>query len=431
MSTILPIGYDSTTGQKKTFDPTIDNIPNVAIACNNWVLVKSLSDLPTPVAGVITLANNTTYQINGAIVVGTNQIKRGVSNTIFGLDKSDDKLIYTGSSDMFINGANEDITIRNITITANTAGAKVFNWTGSTNKIEIHDVIFGGCRDLGSITGGALLVWRNNLQTLNYNGILFNSIGDLAIVDNYIIDNVSTHTGITLGATTFETILIARNHVEALATQTSLNISNSIVVTSATLSLNLFEGAGTYLTGINHTKLNWSFTSNVGIANTLVELFFSSNDISGIALTTPFAMDAAVAAFLGTSGARFLSFRGGANQEDGASFSMQIPQDYFNGGYFEIIGTSDTGSGNAKLFIGLSKVAVGDSFSTVDEEGLSVLRAATTAFNRIDAVITPITTTFAAGDVIVVKFYRDPDDAQDTFTGTYYLNNIQFVYNGK
>src|SRR5689334_553418 len=34
---------------------------------DNYVLVKSASDLPAPVAGVITLASNTLYEVNGTI----------------------------------------------------------------------------------------------------------------------------------------------------------------------------------------------------------------------------------------------------------------------------------------------------------------------------------------------------------------------------
>lgn len=397
---------------------------------NNYFVIKTLADFPAPVSGVITLANNVTYQINGTIEIGTNQIKRGVSNIIFGLDKSDDKLIYTGSSDMFIDGANQDITIRDITITADTAGSKVFNWTGTTNKVELHGIIFGGCRDLGSCTGAALLVFRNNLCTSNYNGILFNTIGDLAVVDNYFIDNLSTHSGVSLGATTFETVLISRNHIESLTTQTAININTSIVVTSAVLSTNLFEGAGAYLTGINHTQANWSFNNNVGIANKLVELIFTSNDISGIALSTP-TTAAAGNSTITSTGSRFTTFRGGTNQDDGAGFTFQVPQDYFSGGYFEIVGTNNTTALNVKIFMGISTVAEGDNFATLDESPLSVVFAGVTAYNRKTAIITPITTVFMAGNVIVVKVWRDPDDAQDTAATEYYLNNIQFVYNGK
>ena len=66
----------------------------------NLKLIKSLSDFPAPVLGVIDLVDNVDYEINGTVVIGTNQIRRGVSNKIFGLDKSSDKLVYRYGCDV-------------------------------------------------------------------------------------------------------------------------------------------------------------------------------------------------------------------------------------------------------------------------------------------------------------------------------------------
>lgn len=58
----------------------------------NVVLVASLADFPTPVANVITLADNTSYEISGTIDISPNRIVCGTKNIIRGLDRSNDIL---------------------------------------------------------------------------------------------------------------------------------------------------------------------------------------------------------------------------------------------------------------------------------------------------------------------------------------------------
>src|SRR3990170_1501689 len=132
----------------------------------NYVLVRSLSDLPSPVSGNITLTNNTAYEIVGPINLGTNTITFGTSNLLFGIDKSDDKLIYTGGAAMF-NNANKDFTIHTLTIQCSGLG-QVFSCAGSTNNIQIYNNIFAGCNSIGSFVGGGLLAFNENLFGANF-----------------------------------------------------------------------------------------------------------------------------------------------------------------------------------------------------------------------------------------------------------------------
>lgn len=235
---------------------------------NNVVVVTRLEDLPAPITGNITLVDNLTYQINGTVSLGTNTITLGVSNTIFGLDKSNDKLVYTGTSAM-INGTNQDITIGVITLTASTAGGSVFNLTGTTNKMEIRECIFTGSASLGTINGGAFLIFRANLMTANSAGLtLQGTMGYVAIADTFWVSNSSTITCISIPSGTFTELKITRNIFNVVATQTALNIAIGVVVTVGIVELCDFIGVGNYLTGINHTSPNWNLRDNRNITNT-------------------------------------------------------------------------------------------------------------------------------------------------------------------
>ena len=62
-----------------------------------YVGVESKSNFPTPVGGVITLADNTVYVVNGTIDLGTDHIVVGTGTIITGRFSTRDNLLYTGA----------------------------------------------------------------------------------------------------------------------------------------------------------------------------------------------------------------------------------------------------------------------------------------------------------------------------------------------
>lgn len=245
---------------------------------NNHVLVKTKADLPTPSGGIITLAAHTSYEINGSIVLGTDRIVLSTSNIIYGIDKSDDQLIYTGTGDM-ITGTNEDVSIRNITIGATGAGSKCFSLTGDgTNIAEISECIFGNSVQVGEITGGmAIAVFRNNLVTGCAEGVdVAGNNDDLFFTDNLFQGFTGTATAIKIATGNYHTIMISRNMFEISATQTGLNIGTITFTGGGFITNNSFEDGGTYLTGIDANSDGWRIPSrsNIGIAG-LFETFLT------------------------------------------------------------------------------------------------------------------------------------------------------------
>lgn len=231
---------------------------------SNVVLIKSVNDFPAPVAGVITLADNVTYQINGTVYIGANTINFGVSNTIFGIDKSDDKLIYTGTGSMFTSSS-QDFTIKVITVAAVAPGSKIFNVSGTGTKIQIQDNIFGNSKSLGTFDGGDILVFDKNLIAYNENGIEIKGVFEhLFFKDNVYEYNVAG-TALTIPSGTFEVIHIMGNYIDVGAGQTALDINPAISMEHGLISSNLFNGAGTFLSGVSPSTLKWIFQANVGV----------------------------------------------------------------------------------------------------------------------------------------------------------------------
>jgi len=119
---------------------------------SNHVIVKSAADFPSPVAGVITLSANTTYEINGTITL-TDKINLN-GNTIVGMDHLNDKLLYTGSSGELFTGSKGG-TIKMVTLSA--PSAQVFNLdaANAVENIILQSVLIYSCSAVGTIKGFA------------------------------------------------------------------------------------------------------------------------------------------------------------------------------------------------------------------------------------------------------------------------------------
>ncbi len=243
---------------KLKFDIIYAKIMGNLVVVNNWT-----TDLPAIVSGNITLADNKTYLTRGLQIMGTVTITQGVSNAILGLDKSSDGYVYSGSSAFLIN-SNKDCTISNITLAATAVGGSIFNFTGSTNKLEIKENIFANSKTIGTINGGDVLVMSKNFITGCSEGLSILGTYNFAdIADTLSENNLSTITCLSIPSGTFGQIKISRNVFSMASGQTAINIGTPTVV-NGVIELCDFLGVGTYLTGINELTPNWQLRANRG-----------------------------------------------------------------------------------------------------------------------------------------------------------------------
>lgn len=145
-----------------------------ALSRDNYVLVKSQADLPTPSGGVITLDENTYYEINGTIGLTASINLNGAY--ISGLDATEDILSYPGGT-LFSGSAGG--SVRNVTLT----GARAFNITGSgTESLLVQNTVIAGMStNVGSISNIGLY-FGNIIQFVsNTNGITYSNIGNLLL----------------------------------------------------------------------------------------------------------------------------------------------------------------------------------------------------------------------------------------------------------
>lgn len=234
--------------------------------------IQSLADFPAPVAGVITLAADTTYQISGEVDLGTNRIVWGARSGIVGTNRVNDRLVYTGTGTMFtiasgaVVGFFQEIGLR-------APNGTLLDLSGASGALI--DVAFG---TIG--TGGTIALSNSfsfsirassMVNAFTTTGFTFTgtSTSALRIFDNLARGNVGTM--FNLGTSIFTVIDIGRNVVDTSVGQTFVSgtTGGANVTAAGILVSNAFTGAGTGVSTITATDTNWFFGSNTGVTDSI------------------------------------------------------------------------------------------------------------------------------------------------------------------
>lgn len=233
--------------------PEIPNFPN-----KFETVITKLSDLPEPIAGEIFLEDNITYRFQGLVDIGDNTLVAGVSNTIFGFDKSNDGIIC---NDVAIKSLNQTLSINNILI--NSVISCVVFTNDATHSAQIREcILFGG--QAGNITGGDIVTINNNSINTLYGFDFIGNINKLAIASNFFNNSLALrHIDIENG--TYETIKIIDNVFDNDSPNIAISVAGNVIITNnggGSIVSNSFSGSGTYISGIQDDTLDWIIEAN-------------------------------------------------------------------------------------------------------------------------------------------------------------------------
>lgn len=219
---------------------------SASAARNNFVLVKSISDLPAAVGGTITLAAGTLYEINGTINVPDKIDLNGCA--LQGDDASNDKLVYTGSGELFT-GSNVG-NISYLTLTA--PSGKIFNINagGANKNLILQNCFIVGSNTVGTIKGvGGTVFLATVAYFYNTNGITLEN--DNNVVLNNTLWDISNYNTYEKFIGTFNIIQILGG--DRLASSgnnaTAEDISGITSLTSGSIKVVMFVGTGTFING--------------------------------------------------------------------------------------------------------------------------------------------------------------------------------------
>lgn len=245
-----------------------------------YTVVKNLNDFPAPVAGVITLPNNTTWIIIGAVNIGSNVIAcqnatiLGESNVISSITSS--------SATTAVITCTGSLAVRTIALNCSGA-ANVFACNGTgTSTVLLNQVIIDGCK-VGTMQNQAYLIMHTCIITNITGGLTLDGAWTSLIIESSTFSTVTSGvTILTIPSTASFTSRIRMTATFSVATgATAINLSTSATLLTESYIAHLcqFRGLGTYLTGVqpDDSKALFKLCRGVNNSSTIGQYYMTNN----------------------------------------------------------------------------------------------------------------------------------------------------------
>jgi len=278
--------YDTDLGRFNYFNGTSWITIEANSGRDNYVIVKSLADLPLPVANVITLTSGILYEINGSINLGNNSIDLNGCSLIGG-DPNNDHLIYTGSDALF-SGSNGGL-VQFLSLQGNTGATKLFNLndTSLTKNLIIRDCFISNFSSVGTIAGFGFTFLRTLSYFNNSNGLIFSGATQVYLYD-MIWNGTNNGTGVAFTGN-FNIISMTGGNLMIDAGEIGVDVSsNPTINSSASIRGVVLTGSGTKISGYSpdiYTGYNFSNEWDVNTPGLQVET--DNNATGDINLNSP------------------------------------------------------------------------------------------------------------------------------------------------
>lgn len=263
---------------------------SATVALTKIVTVNDISEFPAPVAGVITLEDNTGYQIANNIST-SNRFALGNNCALLGFSSVITQLTYTGSGTMFT-GSNVVVDMRGMLV--NCTNGKVFDISGSASRLIIDTMTVISCNAIGTLNNCFTSSIENLLVLSANQGIDVIGTGWTLISFNRLalISTQASFIGIDMGSSISPTYEITDLSVNAPAGATGIsglpNSGNIPAGSLGTIARCNFDGGvtaeGGGLDAANAVR--WETTANDDIADTMPDGLVS---LSGNATETVIA----------------------------------------------------------------------------------------------------------------------------------------------
>jgi len=245
--------YDNDQDKFNYFDGsswvTVESDEN---ARDNFVLVKSINDLPAPSSGVITLSPTTLYEVNGIINLGSNSINLNGS-VLVGSNPNSDLLLYSGSTGLF-SGTNGGL-VEFLSIMGFSGSTKLFNLIDSSlsKNFILRDSYILNFGDIGTISGHQF-VYMNTLSYFdNSNGISFSGNEQLFLYDQ-IWNESNSGTAFSFSGN-FDVITMTGGKLDIDAGETGIDVNANPTLTSRGIIENVaFTQSGSLTSGTFSNK---------------------------------------------------------------------------------------------------------------------------------------------------------------------------------
>ncbi|OBX24723.1 hypothetical protein A9996_13565 [Gelidibacter algens] len=248
---------------------------------SNLVYVYSLTDLPTPVSGGITLDGNKMYVFSGMVNIGVNYININGAG-LRGTDPQKD-MIVSNVNGAVLRSTNKNIFIQDLAIALNSASTKAYDVSDSTGTMYFNS--FSGAsivelvasKGVGQISGFKAITFVKNLWKVSDGVKVTGNVGKFAASLNFIEGIGSSGSGMEfLSGLTVDDIDLSNNYF-IYAGGTGITVAGTI--DRGRMTTNMFRGVTTPLSGIDSYAPGWSMQQNTNIPDSRAFsfIYFNSN----------------------------------------------------------------------------------------------------------------------------------------------------------
>lgn len=268
----------------------------------SFILVNSLSDLPSPVSSQITLADSTYYQLGTMVDIGANGLILGSNTCIEGLCPQMTGIVSSYAGTLF---SATDVSFRLSHFRVSAPSATLFGvdqasfFAVSCDYITILSI--GSLGTYNSTSGGIALFTNMNLYAAISSGLHFSGTWDALLVSQANVASVTADSFVDLGTATFQTILM-RDILASLATGAKL-LSGAVGSANLTATgrgyvdtaVTRGDGGDDPLSGITPEDARWEFSHCNLIQTTRPDGLLSMNGNTTNTVITAAATPALVA----------------------------------------------------------------------------------------------------------------------------------------
>jgi hypothetical protein len=297
------------------------------------VVVNTITDLPTAVGGVITLAAETLYVQADDVAFSTSRLVLGVNTVYSGLDSLVVTASYTGTLPFFT-FTNISGSVKNIRITHPNSPLFSFSDNGA-NVLRISDVAYAGA-SIGTFGGnGSSVRFTNFSGSTTSNGMLLAGNWK-AFLFQPALSSIAAGTYIDLGTATFDSISVTETTLDypagAFFMSGEPNSGNMNVNGLATITKTRLTGSGTPLEQITPDDAQFTFSANNKIRDSRSDgiLYIQGNTVASTIASANTPVIAAgvwtagpVGQFTATTGGR-LTYVGGKDARLPITLSVSV-----------------------------------------------------------------------------------------------------------
>jgi hypothetical protein len=264
------------------------------------VNVTTLSDLPAPSGGVITLVPGKIYSFSGLVNIGTNYLNLNGA-ALRGNNPVGDGLLSSVSGAV-LRSTDQHVFLQNLLVVLGTNATTAYNFSDGTGTKSCNIVSGNNVKQAATVTSSAgvgqfsgfrAVILLQNYFDVNDGFKVTGTMGRLICGYNLLGNILPGKVGIEfLPGLVVQDVDISNTHFIYSGTgQTGVKLDVGATVDYGRMTTDMFRNVTTPISGFDGSTPGWSMQNNTGIPNTRAQAFLYMNNnttVTGFSNTTAY-----------------------------------------------------------------------------------------------------------------------------------------------